>query len=388
MIVFLSSTYLDLEAERKAVGDVLHRLKLTPLGMEYFLASTDKADRKSLDELSKADLVVVVLGYRYGRIVGKTGKSMVELEYDAARRWGKQILVFIREDDVAVLRDHVEVEHPEKLRRFKAKLDRNHTRQRFSHPEQLAKLVALAVIGCLQQRGSWLTVPFAKVDAYRRFWTPFIADGGTIVLEVGDKHVAHQGELEYAKNINGVRGIYELIPSLVQLGVKFRIDNAVDAGLRKGTNLILDGSPTGNTLTKEVVEQPQVKAKLRYVNGQSSDLYRRWLRPISGKGRRYKTRYEPSPAVPGGPDPKSRILQDYGYLTRITNPYDPSKTCLIASGNHGAGTYGCMRVLSSPEFLSEILDKAGDQEFQAIVSIHCRDIFQFSDPHVERVFLL
>ena len=61
-------------------------------------------------------------------------------------------------------------------------------------------------------------------------------------MEVG-RYGAHLGEVEVAKNINGVLGVAKLLPALQQLGIEVDIESAT-AGLNLNGNLILDGSPT------------------------------------------------------------------------------------------------------------------------------------------------
>jgi hypothetical protein len=85
---------------------------------------------------------------------------------------------------------------------------------------------------------------------------------------------------------------------------------------------------------------------------------------------------------------RKKIAYDFGFLARVKNPFGPSGTCIIASGNHGAGTYGCMSVLSSPELFEKIVEQAGDAEFQAVIGIEPGELFRLGDPVVHKVVRL
>jgi hypothetical protein len=98
--VFLSSTFSDLTAERKAVENVIHRMDDFFDGMEYFGSFPDSPLQMCLSRVRTADIIVLVLGFRHGfvprlsvsywlshvpffkRIVPRTNnRSMVEHEY-------------------------------------------------------------------------------------------------------------------------------------------------------------------------------------------------------------------------------------------------------------------------------------------------------------------
>lgn len=81
--VFISSTFEDLQEERRAVSDTLLSVDCIPVGMEEFPA-TDEAQfdfiKKIIDE---SDYYLLIIGGRYGT-VDDEGISFTEKEYSYA----------------------------------------------------------------------------------------------------------------------------------------------------------------------------------------------------------------------------------------------------------------------------------------------------------------
>ncbi|MBU3994900.1 MAG: DUF4062 domain-containing protein [Actinobacteria bacterium] len=93
---FVSSTFLDLQPERKAVAESLLRVKTFPLGMEYF-PSTGGSQWSYIEEsMAAADFFVFIAGGRYGSIDVATGLSWTHREYRAAQASGKPIIALLR----------------------------------------------------------------------------------------------------------------------------------------------------------------------------------------------------------------------------------------------------------------------------------------------------
>ncbi len=67
--VFLSSTFLDLVEERHAVLEALHKKQTSTLAMEYFVASPNTPRETALEELRKADIMVLAIGFKAGSLL-------------------------------------------------------------------------------------------------------------------------------------------------------------------------------------------------------------------------------------------------------------------------------------------------------------------------------
>ncbi|WP_082686956.1 DUF4062 domain-containing protein [Bacillus sp. FJAT-27445] len=82
--VFVSSTYLDLKNERQKAVEGILRSKHIPAGMELFIPS-DKTQWEIIKEwIRDSDLLLLILGGRYGSVEPEGGKSYTHLEFEYA----------------------------------------------------------------------------------------------------------------------------------------------------------------------------------------------------------------------------------------------------------------------------------------------------------------
>jgi uncharacterized protein DUF4062 len=78
--VFVSSTWQDLQPERRAVETALQRMRGTKFtGMEYFGSRDESTYHASLDEVDKSHVYVGIFGARYG-------SGITEAEYRRAQQ--------------------------------------------------------------------------------------------------------------------------------------------------------------------------------------------------------------------------------------------------------------------------------------------------------------
>jgi hypothetical protein len=136
--VFISSTYEDLIPYRKSVWDVLSDLNLTIKGMEKFGARKSCPLDTCLAEVSKSDIYIGILAYRFGSIESKTGKSFTQLEYEKAVALDKNILIYLLAKDGNLQPRFVDFgEKALKLENFKNFLQEKHTVDFFKDPDDL-----------------------------------------------------------------------------------------------------------------------------------------------------------------------------------------------------------------------------------------------------------
>ncbi|MDQ3744112.1 MAG: DUF4062 domain-containing protein, partial [Acidobacteriota bacterium] len=131
--VFVSSTWLDLEPERKAVEASIQRLRATKfVGMEYFGSRDATTRRASLDEVDRSLLYVGLFAARYG-------SGITEEEYRRARSRGLPCLIYFK-DDATIPADLREKDPAQtaKLDALKADLTRDHDISTFKNPDDLA----------------------------------------------------------------------------------------------------------------------------------------------------------------------------------------------------------------------------------------------------------
>lgn len=96
MRLYLSSTLSDLEEERRAVKEVLSG--------QYTVVESYEADPRPLWQSCVADVAtcaiyIGIVGLRYGFVPPGQGRSITELEFDAALAAGLSCFVFVREVD-------------------------------------------------------------------------------------------------------------------------------------------------------------------------------------------------------------------------------------------------------------------------------------------------
>lgn len=79
--VFVSSTYEDLQEERKKVMEVLLQMNCFPVGMEYFNASDSSQWEVIKSLIRECDYYVLIVAGRYGSIEEESGKSYTQKEF-------------------------------------------------------------------------------------------------------------------------------------------------------------------------------------------------------------------------------------------------------------------------------------------------------------------
>ena len=82
--VFVSSTYEDLQEERKKVMEALLQMNCFPVGMEYFNASDSSQWEVIKSLIRECDYYVLIVAGRYGSIEEESGKSYTQKEFEYA----------------------------------------------------------------------------------------------------------------------------------------------------------------------------------------------------------------------------------------------------------------------------------------------------------------
>lgn len=143
--VFVCATYADLSEERGAVLDAIQRLQLQYDSMEFFGARPEQPIDTCLGEVRKSNIVVVIVGQKYGSIVPNDSISFSEAEYNEARRLGLPCLVYLRHEDLSATTPGKEEPNWQELERWKILLTRNHTVYKFKNSQDLALQVSTDV---------------------------------------------------------------------------------------------------------------------------------------------------------------------------------------------------------------------------------------------------
>lgn len=167
--VFVSSTYLDLIDERRAVIQALLELDCIPAGMEMFPAANEDQWTLIREVIDVSDYYVVVVGGRYGS-VSADGISYTEMEYDYAVEKGIPVLGFVHADPGSIPANMTELdaEARAKLDAFRTKVMTRMVKE-YRTPDELASVVSRGLIRAMKQipRPGWVRGDQAMTDEVR-----------------------------------------------------------------------------------------------------------------------------------------------------------------------------------------------------------------------------
>jgi len=107
--VFVSSTFEDLQEERRAVIAAVLAMGHIPVGMEAFNASDEDQWTNIKRRIDKADYYIVIVAERYG--AEKDGKSYTQMEYEYAVEQGVPVAAFLLKADARRSWPNHKVEH-------------------------------------------------------------------------------------------------------------------------------------------------------------------------------------------------------------------------------------------------------------------------------------
>ena len=146
--VFVCGTYSDLSEERGAILDAIQRLQLHHDSMEFFGARPEQPIDTCLNEVRTSDILVVIVGRKYGSVVPDLGISYSEAEYREAQRLNLPCLVYIRDEQISIAPELAERDPDKikKLRAWKDNLKQKHTVYAFKDSGDLALQVAADLI--------------------------------------------------------------------------------------------------------------------------------------------------------------------------------------------------------------------------------------------------
>lgn len=144
--VFVSSTFQDLQEERKEVMQALLELDCMPAGMELFPASNDDQWTLIKRVIDTCDYYLLIVGGRYGSTNDK-GVSYTQMEFEYALETGKPIISFLPKNPAEIPAGKCESdpEKRKKLEDFK-ELAKKKLIKYWETPEQLGSVVSRSMI--------------------------------------------------------------------------------------------------------------------------------------------------------------------------------------------------------------------------------------------------
>jgi hypothetical protein len=144
--VYLSSTFGDLAEHREAVIDSIVRVGAVSVAMEQFGASSAPPLEVCKEYLLDSDVMVLLLGHRYGAVLPGAETSVTEFEYHTARAYAKPVLAFVVDPKYPWPPQFIDGgEAGERLATFKARLLSELVVGYFTSPSDLAVRVVQAL---------------------------------------------------------------------------------------------------------------------------------------------------------------------------------------------------------------------------------------------------
>lgn len=145
--IYVSSTFADLRAYRKALSLAIRRLGHMDIAMEYYIAEDARPLDRCIRDAGSCDLYVGVAARRYGFCPPGEQRSITELEFRAASVAGIDCLWFLLAEDAQWPED--QVEHgvgADKLAALRAELSERYLCGFFTVPDELAAIASAAIV--------------------------------------------------------------------------------------------------------------------------------------------------------------------------------------------------------------------------------------------------
>ena len=120
--IFISSTFADLEHERKGIMEAVIELGCFPAGMEMFPATDTEQFEYIKSVIDESDYYVLVIAGRYGSLA-EDCISYTEKEFEYAREKDIPILAFVKKDieSIPVSKTDEDSKKKEMLKSFRSK---------------------------------------------------------------------------------------------------------------------------------------------------------------------------------------------------------------------------------------------------------------------------
>lgn len=144
--VFVSSTFTDLEKERRLVSNSLAKAGYIAAGMELFPATDQDQFDYIKRIIDRSDYYVVITAGRYGS-VASDGFSYTEKEFDYAKSKGIPVLALLHKDPGSLAADKSEKDDDgrTKLKRFNKKLKTGRLTDFWTNKDDLCTKAVIAV---------------------------------------------------------------------------------------------------------------------------------------------------------------------------------------------------------------------------------------------------
>ena len=156
--IFISSTFVDLEEERRAVIEAILDLGHIPIGMEAFQAGNEEQWDYIKKRIDESDYYVVLVAERYGS--EKDGVSYTEMEYDYAQAQKVPVAAFLLAEEARKnwrAQKSEYIDNPQKLNTFREKCRKLLCKQ-WKNKDELARLCSNSINTLIRDfpRDGWI----------------------------------------------------------------------------------------------------------------------------------------------------------------------------------------------------------------------------------------
>lgn len=159
--IFISSTFRDLQEERRKVIEQILNLGHIPVGMELFQAGDDSQWSYIQKRIAECDYYLVVIAERYGSQV--RGKSYTQMEYEFAVSQNIPVISFLLESSArgSWPQEKIEFEHRAKIDKFRSTCEKKLVRY-WKNADELAAQVVTSIVKIISDRPG---VGWVRADA-------------------------------------------------------------------------------------------------------------------------------------------------------------------------------------------------------------------------------
>jgi len=165
--IFISSTFVDLQDERRSVIEQILNLGHIPVGMELFQAGDETQWDYIKKRILECDYYIVIVGERYGS-EGPEGKSYTQMEYEFAVANGVPVAAFPLHEDARKTwpQDKVEWEKRDQLNEFRA-LCESRMAKHWKNADELGARVVTALVAMMDTypRVGWVRADSVATEA-------------------------------------------------------------------------------------------------------------------------------------------------------------------------------------------------------------------------------
>ena len=138
--VFIAATFIDLKDFRQVAMEAILRIGLIPVTFEN-LPSTTKNIQDAVKKMIEAsDIVIFIVGHRYGATFGELKTSWTEFEFEYAKQLKKPILAFLTAEDIPLPVSKIDIQR-NRIEYFRNRIESEYFVARFSSPSELGSSI-------------------------------------------------------------------------------------------------------------------------------------------------------------------------------------------------------------------------------------------------------